>query len=1128
MRPPKPPSFSRPLFLHGISPPVAGSPSLAPPAPVLPSRVPQELPNPPSIPSQRSDEASLGTHEVTPSTPAPPKIGITRADSSRRPAPPPPAPRPASSASPATTPSLNDTQTPSLGSLQPQILSPRPSLAPSPSGSVRDLAARFSSPSPLSSASPASTDSQSPAPDVAAHNETDESAEDSLADFARSSPEPLADGADMENDEVDSSSEGSIYNSSSEGEVEESRAPPPAIPPRPRIVEQRPSDPPPLPSRSSTASSADSARAAPAAANSVLIPPSAFTRSPSNSLSNGSTPSLPPRLSSPLAPPLPARSASIPAVPPRPSSTNAAPTSSSTVPAPTLPSTTPYVPPPPPTRSAATAERPPVRPNIKSANDYGSSEDEDDESARAQEYPDATFANRRPPILRQRRHVQATNIFSAWTVRSEKVITAHHHIHLWRPSETKVAADSLEVASDPQKFVALEWRAADAERPEDEGRYVWAGTKEGAIWEIDLERMVVSGSRINAHAGPVVGIYRLGRAMVTVDESGKVLFWGVSPENEGKAVSLSAVPTQHRVPDKQNFVALVGDELWTSSGPVTKAGAPAVAMRSPQIRVFDPVGIKGAFSSLSRPLVTPESAGSIGAVTSHAIIPERSHLVYLAHDNGYVSVWERESYACVKVQRISPYGVTALTGVRKYLWAGFRSGHINVYDVSTDTWVVTKSWKASKDPITRLIVDPSSLWHDGSLQVASASSDMVCLWDGFLREDWIDAELHLRQPDFCTFRTIRTLSISWNVDASRPSDLHGSVDNLEFLRNVLTSVDSPDIISFGFQEMINLEDKKLTAKSMLLGKKKASDGKMSDSISSAYRVWHDKLVQAVRLNMPAETPYSVVHVGDMIGLFSCIFVKTSEAARLRDVALVTVKTGMGGRYGNKGAILSRFVIDDSSVCFINCHLAAGQTHQRQRDRDLVDILEDKSSFSELGSSSPGAYAPGSMGTMVFDHELAILSGDLNYRIDARRDNVVSAVASGNFESLLEHDQLLKNLATNQAFRLRSFKEPHITFPPTYKYDPGTDLYDSSPKRRIPAWCDRILYRSDREKVTPLHYKRYEVNVSDHRPISAAFDMQIKRIDTKKRAAVWTEVENAWFSVETSALEDARRFYAVTW
>lgn len=45
--------------------------------------------------------------------------------------------------------------------------------------------------------------------------------------------------------------------------------------------------------------------------------------------------------------------------------------------------------------------------------------------------------------------------------------------------------------------------------------------------------------------------------------------------------------------------------------------------------------------------------------------------------------------------------------------------------------------------------------------------------------------------------------------------------------------------------------------------------------------------------------------GLRLQLFSCIFVKASEAARLRDVALVTVKTGMGGRYGNKGAILSR-------------------------------------------------------------------------------------------------------------------------------------------------------------------------------------------------------------------------------
>lgn len=64
-----------------------------------------------------------------------------------------------------------------------------------------------------------------------------------------------------------------------------------------------------------------------------------------------------------------------------------------------------------------------------------------------------------------------------------------------------------------------------------------------------------------------------------------------------------------------------------------------------------------------------------------------------------------------------------------------------------------------------------------------------------------DAELNLRQPDFCTFRTIRTLCISWNIDACKPQDLSGAPQNLDFLRDVLLSTDSPDIISFGFQEM---------------------------------------------------------------------------------------------------------------------------------------------------------------------------------------------------------------------------------------------------------------------------------------------------------------------------------------
>ncbi|GAA6023044.1 hypothetical protein JCM11491_000373 [Sporobolomyces phaffii] len=1001
---------------------------------------------------------------------------------------------------------------PTLGSLQPNSVDdPRP---PSPSLSVKSLADRFnSSTSALSTPNLASAASSAHEPDPFDHARRDQS----------------EDGSEDEADEDEIASD-STYTSSDEDEeahLPDSAKQRPVIPPRPNLPVHSetepghasiaaPPPPPPLPARSGTGSSTStngSSTLAPSFTETAV-----FSRSPANSISNGSTaapPSLvlPPRAETvaPILgrpPVLPTR----PATPARPRS----PTNSRT---PTV-SSTPYIPPPPPTRTVNAAEKVTPRPPNLHGDASSDEEELDEATARAQEFPDATFANRRPPTLRQRRAIQSNNHFYSFAIRGHQVVTAHHRIHLWRPASTGLA-DEITIENDKHKFLSLEFRAAGANNPEEDGRYVWAGTKEGHVYEFDTAERAITQVRTNLHSHPVSHIFRIGRAMLTLDDSGKCHFF---PEaDDGRAALLGGPSRQQRVPDKQTFAAAVGDELWTSSGPVTKQGATAVSMRSPQIRAFDPTGAR-PFSLLPRPLVTPESAGVFGAVTASAIVPSQPDLVFLGHDNGFVSVWDRTTYTCRLVQRLSPYSISALVGVKRYLWAGFRTGSIYVYDVDKEPWTVLKAWKAHKDPIVALVVDPSALWTEEILQVASATADEIALWDGFLRDDWLDHELHLRQPDFCTFRSIRALCVSWNIDASRPHDLVGTMDNLEFLKNSLHSADSPDIISFGFQEMIDLEDKKLTAKSMLLSKKKTTD-KLSDGISSAYRQWHDKLVQAVRLAMPPEEPYTVVHVGDMVGLFSCIFVKTREADRLRDISLITVKTGMGGRYGNKGAILSRFVIDDTSMCFINVHLAAGHSHARQRNRDLVDILEDKASFSELGSSSFGAYSPGASGTNVFDHELTILSGDLNYRIDARRDFVISAIASGQASSLIPYDQLTKTLATNQTFRLRSFREPTITFPPTYKYDPGTDNYDSSVKRRIPAWCDRILYRADRaDKVTPLHYKRYEVNVSDHRPISAAFDLQIKSIVPEKRALVWSEIEKSWSGVEQQVLDEAKRYY----
>lgn len=87
-------------------------------------------------------------------------------------------------------------------------------------------------------------------------------------------------------------------------------------------------------------------------------------------------------------------------------------------------------------------------------------------------------------------------------------------------------------------------------------------------------------------------------------------------------------------------------------------------------------------------------------------------------------------------------------------------------------------------------------------------------------------------------------------------------------------------------------------------------------------------------------------------------------------------------------------------------------------------------------------------------------GDLNFRLAQPREEVIQWVTDTCFPSSsaisMNKDQLRSVL--NEGSVLRGFEEAPITFPPTYKYDPGTQTFDSSSKQRAPAYTDRILYK----------------------------------------------------------------------
>ena len=139
--------------------------------------------------------------------------------------------------------------------------------------------------------------------------------------------------------------------------------------------------------------------------------------------------------------------------------------------------------------------------------------------------------------------------------------------------------------------------------------------------------------------------------------------------------------------------------------------------------------------------------------------------------------------------------------------------------------------------------------------------------------------------------------------------------------------------------------------------------------------------------------------------------------------------------------------------------------------------------------------------------------------------VIDQIKRGDYTKLLERDQLMICRRRVSGFRLSPFTELPITFAPTYKYDPGTDDYDSSEKKRAPAWCDRLLYRGP-GRVKQIEYRRHDVRDSDHRPVSGIFKLRIKTIDRAKRVMVRERAELEFADVKRRLAEEASVEYLV--
>mmetsp|Transcript_19624 Transcript_19624/g.29285 ORF Transcript_19624/g.29285 Transcript_19624/m.29285 type:complete len:524 (+) Transcript_19624:295-1866(+) len=212
-----------------------------------------------------------------------------------------------------------------------------------------------------------------------------------------------------------------------------------------------------------------------------------------------------------------------------------------------------------------------------------------------------------------------------------------------------------------------------------------------------------------------------------------------------------------------------------------------------------------------------------------------------------------------------------------------------------------------------------------------------------------------------------------------------------------------------------------------------------------------------------------------------LFCKDTEAKKFGMFETATEATGIGHVIANKGGVAIACCYNDTSLCFVNAHLAAHQHKTLRRNSDVQEILNGIAKV--LGSRQSDIMCQ-------FDH--VVFMGDLNYRLDFgdQGDNkspseeqfktMVKMIHEGKLEELFAVDQLTKEMRENRVFC--GFKEGFYNFAPTFKVLREKKLEYN--KERSPSWCDRILWHSlTKEWIKQINLgAASEILTSDHKPV----------------------------------------------
>ncbi|KAG6408442.1 hypothetical protein SASPL_131454 [Salvia splendens] len=486
---------------------------------------------------------------------------------------------------------------------------------------------------------------------------------------------------------------------------------------------------------------------------------------------------------------------------------------------------------------------------------------------------------------------------------------------------------------------------------------------------------------------------------------------------------------------------------------------------------------------------------------TEAIVLASDGMIWTGSSNGTLIQWDGNGNRLQEYTH-HPCGILCFCCYGARIWIGYVSGMVQIIDLEGN---LLAGWVTHNGPVIKLVVGNGcmySLATHGGIRGWHVSSPSPV-------DDILRTQLSDREIIYTRLENMRILVGTWNVGQGRAS--HAAL--MSWLGSSVADV---GIVVVGLQEV------EMGAGFLAMSAAKETVGLEGSTIG---QWWQDHIGKA----LDEDNTFERVGSRQLAGLMIAIWVRKTLRSHAGDLDVSAVACGLGRAIGNKGGVGLRLRVYDRIMCFVNCHLAAHLDAVNKRNSDFDHIFRNMTftrSSNLLNNSAAGVSSAAQMSRPsnsdkspddgkpdLAEADMVIFFGDFNYRLfGISYDEARDFVSQRSFDWLREKDQLREEMKAGKVFQ--GMREALVRFPPTYKFErgkPGLGGYDSGEKKRIPAWCDRVLYRDNRSNpadecslecpvvASIFQYEaRMDVTESDHKPVRCKLNVDIAHVDRSVR------------------------------